>query len=356
MNLPEHDDQALSKIAHAWLERISSGQATEADRQALSVWLAEDIRHEEAFDRAETAWAAYDHLHRDDIDPELLPEGLPGFWAAKAQQFRAMFAPAPMTAGVMVVAITLGVVPFALRIIESEPSAGSTLTPIVSTYETEMAETAVVTLRDGTVVTLGARTRIESTISDRGRTVILKSGAAFFDVEPDIARPFSVQAGRLSATALGTEFDVRNNGGVLRVAVAEGRVEVSYPERTDDTDARSVASLNLGQGEEVAATVEEGLRPTRAIAAEDVGAWREQKLIYDGATLGELVADANRYSSRPIVLAGGAEALANRTITASFDATRIDRMLSMLALTYPITIDESDAEVVRLRLEDAGAP
>ena len=104
----------------------------------------------------------------------------------------------------------------------------------------------------------------------------------------------------------------------------------------------------LEAGQEVAATGWDGLRDVRNLPATNVGAWRRRKLIYYNGTLGELVADANRYSTREIVLADDAQSLSERTLTASFDATNIRRILSMLVLSYPIELDESEAGVVRI--------
>ncbi|MEM6537351.1 MAG: FecR domain-containing protein [Pseudomonadota bacterium] len=355
MSPVDQNDETLSRIAHEWRERINSSDAAAEDREALDVWLAEDIRHEEAFDRAETYWAAFDHLRREDIDADLLPQAKAGLLAQFIDQAKTLFAPAPMKFAMAAAGIAVIAVPVALNTFQTEPAVQATPAPVLAKFETGTAETTVVTLEDGTVATLGARTRIETAMSDRARTVTLKSGAAFFDVVPDASRPFSVEAGELTATALGTEFDVRSNGGVFRVAVAEGRVEVAYPYMIDDRPTRLVTRRTLDPGQEVAATKDEGLRPIRTVAAEDVGAWREQKLIYDGGTLGELVADANRYSDKAIVLTESAQAFADRTITASFDANNIDRMLSMLALSYPIEIDDSDAGALRLRAKDVPA-
>ncbi|MEM0986322.1 MAG: FecR domain-containing protein [Pseudomonadota bacterium] len=352
MKPADEDDQTLSRIAHEWRERINGGDATEADRQALDAWLAEDIRHEEAFDRAETYWAAFDHLRRDDIDADLMPQAKAGLLAQFLQQTKALFTPTPMKFAMAAATIAVIAVPVALNTPQTEPTPQVPPAPTLASFETGTAETKVVTLDDGTVATLGARTRIETVVSDRARTVTLRGGAAFFDVEPDASRPFSVQAGELTATALGTEFDVRSNGGVFRVAVAEGRVEVAYPYMVDNRPTWLMTRRTLDHGQEVAATKDEGLRAIRTVAAQDVGAWREQKLIYDGGTLGELVADANRYSDREIVLTESARGLADRTITASFDANNIDRMLSMLALSYPIEIDDSDGGTLRLRAKD----
>ncbi|MEL6339570.1 MAG: FecR domain-containing protein [Myxococcota bacterium] len=340
--------EELSRIAHDWRARIDNEDATEADHEALKDWLAKDIRHEQAFDRAQTVWAALDHLRRTDIDDDLMPDrGKPVDRLLRETRLWVSATRIKAAAIVVSIAATAALITFSVRSVgRVQPSSES---PTVASYETGIAETKTFVLADGTRVTLGARTRIEASVSEHTRTVNLQSGAAYFDVKPDASRPFSVEAGQLTATALGTQFDVRSNGGVFRVGVAEGRVEVGYPYVIDSVPTRLRTRLTLGPGEQVAATREAGLRPTRRISEDEAAAWRDHRLTYDGGTLEELVADANRYSKRRIVLTESAQVFLGRTITASFDANNIDRMLAMVALSYPIEIDATEPGVVRLR-------
>lgn len=355
MKRTDQDDETLSRIAHEWRERINAGDATPADRDALAAWLAADVRHEEAFDRAETYWAAYDHLRHEDIERDLMPRAQVGRRVQFLYRARALFATAPKNFALAAAAAAIALIAVSVTFgnVQNERSLPMAGEQILANYETGIAETNVITLSDGTVATLGARTQIEVAMSDRSRTITLKSGAAYFNVVSDAARPFSVDVGELTATAVGTEFDVRNNGGVLRVGVAEGRVEVTYPFMIDDKPTQLVIRRILDPGQEVSATLNQGLRPIRAVAIGNVGAWREQKLIYDGGTLGELVADVNRYSEREIIFTESARVFADQTVTASFDANNVDRVLSMLSLSYPIEIDDSDTGTFRLRAKDA---
>ena len=353
MTAPDRDYEELSRLAHDWRERVQSEEATHADRAALDAWLAEDIRHEEAYDRALTYWVAFDHLKAEDIDADLMPPAsTPENWidrllSRSKAAFPAYRLPVAAAAAALVAVLALAVLwPY---MPDGGPSGA-----VAVVYSTDVAQTKSVTLKDGTVVTLGARTEIGIALTKHARRVVLKSGAALFDVEPDPSRPFSVKTGDLTATALGTVFDVRSNGGVYRVAVAEGRVEVAYPYYFYGWRLPFTSRRTLEAGQEVAATGWDGLRDVRNLPVADVGAWRRRKLIYDNGTLGELVADANRYSTRKIVLADDAQSLSGRTLTASFDANNIGRILSMLVLSYPIELDESEAGVVRIHPGRAG--
>ncbi|MEM1190478.1 MAG: FecR domain-containing protein [Pseudomonadota bacterium] len=346
----EHYEE-LSRIAHDWRERMSRADATEAERKELNAWLKEDVRHEEAFDRARTVWAAYDHLRRDDIDADLMPQASPGLLASVIETVVTSVAAAPRIAAATAAAFTIVAASLAFVTLRGDPSA-----PTLASYKTGIAETMVVTLGDGSVATLGARTQIEAAMSRQARTVTLISGAAFFEVHRDERRPFSVKADALTATALGTEFDVRSSGGVHRVAVAEGRVEVVYPHVLYGGPTAMKTRKTLEPGDEVAATQAEGMLGIQRVDTAEVAAWRDKKLIYAGGTLGELVADANRYSERQIVLDASAKAYVDRKLTASFDADNIDRMLVMLTRSYPIEIDDSEPGVRRLRARGDARP
>lgn len=348
------DYARLCRRAHDWRTRLQLEDATDADKAAFEAWLAEDIRHEEAYDRSVTFIAAYKQLQPGDIDADLMAPSKVERTSSWLEQAKAAFAPTHIRilTSAIVAAVVAASVIFTLAPERAAPQAGR----IVTAYATDVGEVTEVTLNDGTVVTIGARTEIRTTISAEQRVVELNGGAALFDVAHDPSRPFLVKAGDLTATALGTQFSVRNNGGVSRVAVSEGSVRVAYPLMLNGEPGGMVSRETLNAGQQVAATTGGGLQDVTAIEPGKVAAWRERKLDYDGATLAELVADANRYSNRTIVLAERAAALGERRITAGFRADDIDGMLVMLAHTYTLDIDEDDSGLIILRSRaDEGA-
>ena len=339
MTHADRADAEITERAHAWRARIHDPDATAADRAALGAWLAEDPRHRRAYQRALEVWRRLGRLRREDIDPDLWPPARP----ARAR-FRAVKWRAAAAALFLLVAAAALMLPYAPR--SGPPELAG------DTYRTGIGETRDLSLADGTRVTLGALTTLEVSRSAAGRRARLAGGAAWFAVVPDAARPFTVEAGALSATVLGTEFAVRANGGVVRVAVAEGRVEVAHPFLILGLPLPFKTRRLLAAGQKIAAAPARGLGPVRAVAPADVGAWRGQRLIYDEATLAELVADANRYHPRRIMLADDARALAQKTLTASFNARHIDRMLRLLTLAYPIRIDRNDPDTLLIRARE----
>ena len=338
----ENDMEEISRAAHDWRALMQSDAATAEDRRIFAQWLAADLRHEEAYDRAVTLWTAYDHLHADDIDRDLMQPLAVERWSNWVEHIAAFFAPSQYRLAGAALVIALCAAPIIWMVLPQDA-------PPTLTYATQTGETMTLTLGDGSRATLGAATEIETTMTAQRRKIRLLSGAALFEVQPDQNRPFSVYAGDLTATALGTVFDVRNNGGVSRVAVAEGAVRVSYPFVVDGKATHMSVARKLEAGEQVAAAIHEGLRETQSIQAGKVGAWRKAKLVYDGATLRELVADANRYDARGIILDDPSQTIAALKITASFSGDDIDGMLSMLSQALPVAIDQTDSGQVYIR-------
>ncbi|MCG8306867.1 MAG: FecR domain-containing protein [Cytophagales bacterium] len=93
-------------------------------------------------------------------------------------------------------------------------------------------------LPDGSVISLNQNTVIEypDQFAERERRIKI-TGEAFFDVKPDTARPFIVEAHRATITVLGTSFNVKalKEDEAVEVLVVEGLVELANPERSRTT-------------------------------------------------------------------------------------------------------------------------
>lgn len=97
----------------------------------------------------------------------------------------------------------------------------------VNVLRDQSKPTHVMSLHDGSVVTLPEDARIEVALSDRDRRITLLSGEATFKVAKDAARPFVVRSGAVYAQATGTEYSVRRLGAAgAAVHVVEGSVLV----------------------------------------------------------------------------------------------------------------------------------
>lgn len=189
-------------------------------------------------------------------------------------------------------------------------------------YLTEKAQSRIITLDDGTTVYLGADSAIKSDFSAARRQVTLLAGEAFFDVTRNRDRPFVVEAKGVKVEVLGTAFDVRLSSAATSVELARGVVDVSY----DAAHRKSAAKLSPGQVLVVDRGT--GTMAKSAIANEDIAAWREGRLFVNGATIGSVVEQIQRYHTAWITIPDGT--LANRTVTGVYDLRDPDRALRAL--------------------------
>jgi transmembrane sensor len=209
-----------------------------------------------------------------------------------------------------------------------------------SRIETQVGEVRDSTLPDGTVVTLGAKSQLDHDVRERKRRVKLLAGEAFFVVSEDAGRPFTVGIDDVSVTAVGGKFEVRRLAESVNIAVLEGGVEVSQP---------SAKPVHVQAGEGVAAVKQRKLEVS-PVRINDIGAWREGRMVYENATLGDLAADAHRYGTARIIIE--TPQLARQRITSSFRAAQVEGVLQTLQVALPISIRrESNGDIlVRARV------
>jgi transmembrane sensor len=196
-------------------------------------------------------------------------------------------------------------------------------------YATGTAELRAISLPDGSLVRLAADSAIDVDYAVGERRVRLMAGGAFFEVEPDAARPFTVAAETIETTVLGTAFDVRLQGDGATVAVRDGSVRVE----------RAGALLDrLGPGDWIRAmdsgAVEQGAGPP-----DQAGAWVRGELIARDQPVSDIVDQLRGYFHGAIFVTD--DALAAGRITGLYDLTDPVQTLRAIALTH-------DAKLLRI--------
>lgn len=193
-------------------------------------------------------------------------------------------------------------------------------------HMTGTAESRVVTLEDGSTVTLGAGSAIAANIGTAGRHVSLLGGEAFFEVAHDAGRPFTVEAGEVTVSVLGTAFDMQLSAVTAMVQLAEGSVDVSY-----ERDGRTGAA-RLAPGEMVRIDRRTGDISRNAIAQDEIAAWRNGQLFVSDASIGAVVEQLQRYHPAWIKVVDGD--LADQRVTGLYDLRDPDRALRALVQPY----------------------
>lgn len=167
-------------------------------------------------------------------------------------------------------------------------------------HMTAAGRLANIRLDDGSRIHLGPDSAIAVAYSADRRDVRLLKGQAWFEVHPDKSRPFRVQTDRISATALGTAFDVRMIGTDRSVAVGHGRVRVDDNALNDAAPAAPKAVLNAGDW--IAST--SGKRIDRGHQASDLaGIWQSGSVIIRGRTVADAIEELRPWYEGRIILA-----------------------------------------------------
>jgi transmembrane sensor len=166
--------------------------------------------------------------------------------------------------------------------------------PFRERHATAIGESRDVPLPDGSHLRLDTDSRVLVVVDDRSRTVHLESGQVFSEVARDPQRPFVVEAGRLTLTAVGTAFSVRRVGADIRVVVAEGTVRLGREGARDDLLA--AGAIARVEGEIVQ------LLQGRPAEVERNLSWLSGLLTFRHTPLSDAAAEFNRYGTRRIVI------------------------------------------------------
>lgn len=227
----------------------------------------------------------------------------------------------------------------------------------VQAFATPRAEQRAVTLVDGSVVTLGARTEIHTRITATERTIVLDRGEAWFNVAHERQRPFKVLAGGGVITALGTEFNVRRDfegeKDRVTVTVGEGLVKVE-PRRIASQNSMSKSATaepgsmwqmaQLRKGQEVIYDNAKGRSGIRSADVTATAAWKEGRLEYIHQPLSAVVASINRYSEKSIALAD--ESVGELDYSGTVFEGQIDEWVRALRTAFPVFVTETNDRIL----------
>jgi len=191
-------------------------------------------------------------------------------------------------------------------------------------HMTGTAEIESIRLADGSTVRLGPDSAIAVKFESGARQVRLLAGQAWFEVEHDPARPFRVAADHVSATVLGTGFEVNRLASSTTVAVGHGRVRVS----DDSTSPATQRELTAGQWVHVGSdhSMQHGMdRPDM------IGAWREGRLLVRNQTIADVIEEVRPWYMGRIVLAD--KSFGKRRVTGFYDLR--DPAVTLESLVHP---------------------
>ncbi|ABD06938.1 putative FecR [Rhodopseudomonas palustris HaA2] len=292
--------------ARRWLVRITSGEATAVDADALKRWCAQSPSHARAFAEVNLLWDNVEvaaHLPSVAASSQIAVRG-------EAPQSRrwvlgAMAASAAAAAGAFAVDPPFGLWP-------SLPELGAD-------YRTLTAERRDIAMPDGVKIELNTRSSLNIVAGQSGQQIELIAGEAAISCPHQTV--LSVLAGGGVVRAADAQFNIRSDAAGSIVTCRRGVVSLNYARR----------SVSVREGHQ-ASYVDGRVGPVIAVEAAAVMAWREGQLVFRRTPLAEAVDEVNRYRSGRIVLMN--ETLGRRLVDAKIPIDRVDSLIALIQQAY----------------------
>jgi transmembrane sensor len=299
------NEKKLRAQAVDWMLRLQEYPDDAALQERFQHWLNEDPARGQIFDRARRAMGDASHLLSNDLD------------FTRNAAHKPLLRPRNVVAGLLLViggsiAFTLADGPMRLR----------------ADVMTGTGQKQIVMLADGSKVEMNAESAIAIHLLPNERRITLLRGEAFFEVAADQTRPFIVEAGKGTTTALGTAFDINLTKRETTVVVTEHAVMVA----SENGDR----AHRLHEGEQISYDPDGRLQVAEAADMDTATAWRQGRIVFDNAPLSLVVEQIDRYIPARIVIAQSD--LADRRISGSLDLTHPDTALDAFANAIGIRI------------------
>jgi transmembrane sensor len=235
------------------------------------------------------------------------------------------------------------------------------------TYSTGVGEQRVISLSDGSTVTMNTDSEISVRLTQTVRTIRLVRGEALFAVAHDTKRPFDVHVAETVIRAVGTEFDVYRQSASTRVAVINGLVQVStgkavpaFPtQRSGGRSGPNPGSLSarplnattqfVAAGEAAVVATSGEISRRSVTDPDNAVAWRRNKLVFEDETLTNIAAEFNRYNSILIRVIGKA---ADQHFSGTFNVHAPEAVMQILAVDSTLQVERiENAIIIRAREE-----
>lgn len=330
MSAGGHNDDARRSLAEASAWRVHLTEIGVESTHAFEAWLADPLNRR-AWETVQSAWTAFDE---GAAAPELIDARQAALSDARreaANQWRrrGVTGQLAVTAAAVILLLCAGVL------------GGLAWLAQPDVYQTALGERRVVTLEDGSRISLDSDSAVEVSYQERSRDLSLLRGQARFDVAHDVERPFSVLARGQKVVATGTAFNVDLTGGAVQVTLLEGRVVV-LDERGGQADRLArPRPVELVAGQQLAVT--SGTPAVRPVNLEKTSAWERGQLVFENETLASIVSRVSRYSRTRVVVADARTGALR--ISGVFNTGDVNGFVDTVTRYLPVTATAKNGDI-----------
>ena len=312
-NLLDIMDGDAEHAAH----RLWSDQLTEPEAAAIQARAAGDPKYRDDLDALLAAFDSIEGLAGDSAVEEVIRD-----YQSLLLKRRSKVRVALGTAAALLVAASATLTYFS---ISRGPDDGH-----LQKYFTRIGEQRTIELDDGSVVTLNTAGQLVVDYGSPMRRILLERGEAYFEVAEDPARPFTVDLGLRSVTAVGTEFNVRKDPQHYQVAVIEGAVAIG-----EFADVAAQHRLEAGWVAEVDVQRND-LEAFQPESMDRYAGWRTGMVSFSREPFYQVVQELNRYTRKKILIEDAA--VMDLSVYAIVNIHEIDAALDGLEGLLPIEV------------------
>lgn len=338
-HLPDY----INEQASEWLVLMQSGEMTAEDQLRFNVWLSEHQDHRQAYQQLRATWQGLSNLSAT-AEGRALKHSVSDkpFWmqpgkalSAIMSRLREQLAFRQSLGYLSVVLVSIIAVGL---LFTQQPDSSA-----VNFYATQTGEIQKITLSDGSLITLGAKSKIRARIGEADRHVELIQGEAFFDVAKDASKPFFVAADEVLIEVVGTQFNVLKRHASINVSVLEGIVNVSE-QNNQISASQPNPDVLLTAGQQVIKQQNAHFEQVADVDIEELGLWRSGRLVFNETSLIDVIADASRYFDGNFSMQ--LDQLANEKVTLSLRTDQVDQLPQMLAQALPVKFREIPGNII----------
>jgi len=213
---------------------------------------------------------------------------------------------------------------------------------VLEQRENPKGQKSILLLSDGTKIWLNADSKLTyaKNFTEGVTREVYLQGEAFFEVAHDVMKPFIVHTSELDIRVLGTSFNVKsyNEDKKIETTLLTGQVKI-----TKANESPNNASLILAPNQKAIFQKETKAMDVEQVQAERSSAWRQDKLVFDETTYGEVITQLERWYDVKITFEGEGDLQCK--LTASIEKESLEDILNLLVLSHKISYTISGSNI-----------
>jgi transmembrane sensor len=314
------DDEALAGLdpiereAYEWISRFMAGGMSSAEVEAMKVWYGQSGAHAAAYAKARRIWNALGPI----ANSRMRESGNAGLTGRNPRHPHTSLS-APIGRRAFLGGALAASAAYAF--IKSPLDLWPSYAELMADYRTGAGEHRQVTLSDAVSLDLNTRTSvaIRSRTADATRIEVISGEAAISTRATSAELTVVAASGRIVATR--SDFNLRCDGSQVSITCLTGDLLVEQDGLTSPLGARQQISYG-----------DRGIGAVTMINPDNVTAWRQGRLVFEGTPVSQVIAEVNRYRRGRIVLMN--EEIGQRLLTARLPTTESDKIVTQIVQIF----------------------